>query len=559
MSRGDWSWIPEEAKNRWGFTVSELASWLGVKRQVVDNWLRGRNDPDLINVFKLARLVGSIEELAHRAGLEIEFSPPGVIQFNPPMQPPKDRDYEHLRSIAEWMKYTSRFKELYEQSYMLLKDSSNKDNKLTAQLFFNLAYAELMLGRPNDAIQSIDKAKEFLSNKDSLLLADTSWFAGECYRTLNKLNEAQLHLEDARKIYQRLNAKPTFLSSGPLWLEWDLGRIYASYGEYDKAADYFTRMEKLARDIWLAEGEVIATWSFGDIDETRSNFKAALPAYFNAKQLANQVGDKFWEAMALWRIAEVYRKTSSFDDAVQVANIARDIFEDIGNERMVEKVDCNIAACYLQTGKTTEARELYYRAIEVFKQNDDTPMTNLALLGFGYVRMLEESRKPAPNFREVLPIFRDIDMSRMEIYDPYQAVCEDLGLAEALRLAGYTDQALSRFHAVAKTSIKYGYQLEEAHALLGIAAAKILMGEVDRESCNEALKIYRKLGSIWGQIQSHMLRGMIEQERGERGSLYYKEASSLALDIALTAESRLIEELLVEKEVILKRHIFLFI
>jgi tetratricopeptide (TPR) repeat protein len=559
MSRGDWSWISEEAKNRWGFTVSELASWLGVKRQVVDNWLRGRNDPDIINVFKLARLVGSIEELASRAGLEIEFSPPDVIQFNPPMQSPNDRDYEHLRSVAEWMKYTSRFKELYEQSYRLLRDSSNIDNTLNAQHLFNLAYADLMLGRPSNAIQSLNKAKKVLTEEGSLLLGDIYWFTGECYRVVNKLNIAQFQLEKARKIYQHLNAKPTFLFSGPLWLEWDLGRLYAAYGEYDKAADYFTRMGKLAREIWLAEGDIIATWSFGDIDEMRSNFKAALPAYFNAKQLANQVGDKFWEAMALWRIAEVYRKTRTIIDAVQVAENALQIFKDIGNERMIAKVECTIASCNLQMGLLEEACKGYYKVVEVFKRNEDIQMEHAALLGFDYVRLCKESRRTVPNFKEVLPAFEDIILRRPESYDPYQAVCEDLGLAEALRLAGHPDQALSRFHAIVRTSIKYGYQLEKAHALLGIAATKFFTGEADREGCNEALKIYEKLGSIWGRIQCFLLLGFIKLEEGESGSVYLEEALKLARNIALTAETKLIEKPGFGKTTVLRQHVFLFI
>ncbi len=559
MSKGDWSWLPEEARNQWGMTVSELAAWLGVKRQVVDNWIRGRNDPDLINVFKLARLVGSSEELARRAGLEIEFSPPGVIQFRPPMQLAKDRDYEYLRQVVEWMKYTSNFKEMYEQSYTLLRDVAGKDKIFTAQVLFNLAYSELMLGRPQDAIASVTKARELLPPKrDSLLLADTHWFSGECLRVVSKISEAQLHLEEARKMYKRLKAKPSFQFSGPFWLEWDFGRLNAAYGQYDKAIEHFNHMEKMARDIWLAEGEVIAAWSYGDIDETRSNFKAAHAAYFDAKQLANQIGDKFWEAMALWRIAEVYRKMSSYEAALQAAKAAREIFEVIGNERMIAKIDCTTAACYLQTGKPTEAHELYYRAVEIFKQAEDTPLIHSALLGFGYTRLLEESQKPNPNFKEVLPIFRDIDSKRPDIYDPNQTVCEALGLAEALRLAGYHSQALERFHSVVKVSNKHGYQLEKAHALLGIAAVKLMNGEADRESCIEALKIYRKLGSLWGQAQTLITLAMIELEARESGPVF-QEALELARDIGLTAESTLIEELLIGKSVALKKHVLLFI
>ena len=560
MSKGNWSWIPEEAKEQWGFTVSELAAWLGVKRQVVDNWVRGRNDPDIANVIKLARLVGSIEELARRTGIDIDFSPPGVLQFNPPFQHSKHRDYENLRSIAEWMKYTSRFKELYEQSHELLRDAAGQDKHFTAQLFFNLAYAELMLGRPQDAVRSVTKARKMLPpKKDSLLLADTHWFAGECLRVVSKFSEAQHHLEEARKVYQRVNAKPSFRSSGPLWLEWDFGRIYAAYGQYDKAADYFLLMEKLARENWLAEGEVIASWSYGDIDETKSRFKAALLAYHDAEQLAGEIGDKFWEAMALWRIAEVYRKTSAFKAALQAAEAARNIFREIGNERMVSKVDCTTAACYLMAGLYNEARGLYYNAVENFVQTGDTQMQHLSLLGLGYIRLIEESQKTTPNFKDILPTFVDLDARRPKSYEIYQAVTEDLALAEAFRLAGYTSHALSRYHTVEKTSARYGYQLERAHALMGIAATKSMKGEVDRERCIEALEIYRRLGSRWGEVQALITRTIIEFGTGGNGSEYLQEASRIRQEISLKSDRELFDTLPGIDFDTLKRYVFIFL
>jgi len=89
-SKGDWSWLREE------FNISQLAKLLGIKRQIIDNWIRGRNDPDFLSTLKLATLVGSIEELERRAKVKIELSPLGNVESYFPLSILNDRNYAAL-------------------------------------------------------------------------------------------------------------------------------------------------------------------------------------------------------------------------------------------------------------------------------------------------------------------------------------------------------------------------------------------------------------------------------------------------------------------------------
>lgn len=70
-SKGDWSWIPQEAANR-GLSVPQLAQLLDVEPQTVHYWIHGRNDPHLPSALKLAAIFfgGSVEQLAERAGFD---------------------------------------------------------------------------------------------------------------------------------------------------------------------------------------------------------------------------------------------------------------------------------------------------------------------------------------------------------------------------------------------------------------------------------------------------------------------------------------------------------
>jgi hypothetical protein len=186
-------------------------------------------------------------------------------------------------------------------------------------------------------------------------------------------------------------------------------------------------------------------------------------------------------------------------------------------------------------------------------------MEQSGLLGLGLVDLMYESQKPTPDYRKPLQIFLEIDAKRTHIHDPYLLVYNDLAYAEAARLAGYTERALSRLDAVIKISNKHGFQLEKAHALLGIAATKLLSAGADRESCNEAFKIYQKVGSIWGQVQALITRALIEYAMGEASANLLREAALLASNNSLNTESQLIESYLAQGALQKDRHILLFI
>jgi tetratricopeptide (TPR) repeat protein len=553
-SKGDWSWLRDE------FNTTRLAELLGVKRQLIDNWVRGRNDPDFLSTLKLASLIGSIEELERRAKIIIDPNLRGNVELDSPFSVLNDRNYDYMISVAEHLKFIGRFQELYTYADTALKDVAGKDKLLTARLWFDMGYAQLMLGYPLDAVNLVRKARKLLPTKEeSILLADIYWLSGECLRVVGKLGEAYPQLEEARKIYKSLGAKPSRYATGPIWLEWDLGRYFAAYGRYDTALQHFERMEIMAKDTWLAEAEVIGAWSRGDIAEMKSDFGRATANYIYAKELARLIGDSFWEATALWRTAEVYRKLGQFKSAVATAEAARRNFETISNPRMVAKADCVLAACYLQMRVLDKASDLYNNSINIFSDSEDVPMEQSILLGLGFIDLAYESQKPTPDYRKPLQAFLEIDAKRPQIYDPCLVVYNDLAYAEALRLAGYTERALTRFHDVIKTSNKYGFQLEKAHALLGVAATKLLGAEVDRQSCNEALKLYQKVGSLWGQVQALIIRAIIEREMGEGGSHLLREAALLASHNSLHAEARLIENYMTQSSLQKEKHVLVFI
>src|SRR5690349_3371501 len=139
-SKGDWRWLRDV------FNISKLAELLGVKRQIIDNWIRGRNDPSFQNIQKLAGLVGSWEELDSRAKVKLKFSSLERSESYPSPGVFAAGNYSELIKSLNNLRYIGQFEKLRTSAYEALKGVAGKDNLVTARFWFEIGYAELMLG-----------------------------------------------------------------------------------------------------------------------------------------------------------------------------------------------------------------------------------------------------------------------------------------------------------------------------------------------------------------------------------------------------------------------------
>lgn len=470
------------------------------------------------------------------------------------------QEVDALGIIAEYFKYKSGFTQLRDMARRLLQETSDHEGIIQARLWFYVAYAELMLGQAADALKSASKARKlFQPEEDERLLADTYWLSGESERVLGKRNRAYAHLQKAAKIYRRLNIKPTARDSGPMWVAWDLGRLECSYGRYDIALQHFNQLSKMARNTGVAEAAIIAIWSHACVDEETSNFPDALTGFSKAGEFAYSVGDEFWEAQSLRHKAEIERKLGKFTDAIETALSASRLYESFGNKKLSMHSKLIIAACYLQMGILDEAYKLYYEAATIYEKARDEPMLHMALIGLEITRLAQESQKQTPNYRKALLALQHLDESRPSEYDVYSLTYDRLALAEALRLANKWDRACQMFQTIVQASNSYGHRLEKAHAHLGLAETRRLMGTADRKHCDMALQIYRELGTKWGEAHALIALALIERKHKNSAITFLKEALQIAQEASLAADIRFIESLIGNGQVTNEQHPLLFV
>ncbi|NKQ36503.1 MAG: hypothetical protein HF973_12905 [Chloroflexi bacterium] len=144
-------------------------------------------------------------------------------------------------------------------------------------------------------------------------------------------------------------------------------------------------------------------------------------------------------------------------------------------------------------------------------------------------------------------------------YEVYYEAYEQLALAEALRLTNNLNRAYKIFSTVARITELNGHQLEQAHALLGIAESKRLMDDTDEKSCAKALHIYRKVGSKWGEVHALIALALIARGRGKNATTFLKEALAIAQEASLISDVRFVESLASKKPAPGNQHILIFI
>lgn len=588
-AHGNWSWIEEIVRGQ-GLSISQFAKVHGFRQQTFSNWVRNINDPDMLNLMRLAIIFteGSIDALLKRAQVDISFiqeeleaglkrladydleavglGPAATVSFKAPLDALLDRGVlsdqfmKTYDSATALMKYTSLFEELQTVTASILQKTTNLDRVLAGRFYFDLAYAQLMLGRYPEGLESANEARKRLFNQNQpLLTADTYWLSAELLRIIGDQPEAKRHAEAAEGIYQQAQIEPSWDKPGPMWTDWNNSCIEADYGNYGNASGYLNNLAVDAERTSLAEAICAADWGLAYLDEMQSRFGRAVDQYRWVRVTANHQRDTFWEAESLWRIAEVQRKTGQYDQALITVREARNLYASIGNISMLRKLDCTEAACRLHKGDTDQALALFEQAAAFFEENLDYPMERTAQLGTTWARLARSDQTTSGVFVQFLDPLDELESTELTQHNVYRRSYEQLAHAEGLRLSGNADRALEGYLSVLENSTKHDHLLEQAHAQLGAAEAQRVSGNSDVTACHNALAIYRQVGSAWGEIHSLITLGLLEQQQGDSGSAAFQEAAGLAEQRAFLVEINLIEDLLKSSGSSSTQHVLIFI
>ncbi|MBS9771827.1 MAG: tetratricopeptide repeat protein, partial [Trichodesmium erythraeum GBRTRLIN201] len=97
----------------------------------------------------------------------------------------------------------------------------------------------------------------------------------------------------------------------------DLGNVYYSQGEYDKAMEYYQQHLQIARGIGDRSGEGRALGNLGVVYNSQGEYDKAMEYYQQSLQIAREIGDRSGEGGALGNLGNVYNSQGEYDKAME--------------------------------------------------------------------------------------------------------------------------------------------------------------------------------------------------------------------------------------------------
>ena len=585
--KGDWSWIAAETAKR-GMSITRVAQYIDITEQAVRKWIRGQSPPSLEHAQRLADLFtgGSLDRLIaktrdslehlldmdmqlkatsprHASNVAPQFGDDDdAVLFEIPLKLLSSGDKRLEGHTANYVVeanrlliHARRFRALKAQAKDVLGKLVGQRTTLSAQMWCDVAYAEVMLGHyPEGAEAAWAAQKADHGRLGPALLADSEWLMADCLRSMSHLKDAREHGEESLRLYRKAGV-PEY-AEGPMWAEWALSRVDHLEGKLDAALNRCDKVKEVARRGEHRDGVALEIWCRAHIHEMRGELERSLELYQEAKQYCRRIDYLYWEASTEWRISEVLRKKGELRGALTLAEQTTNTFAGLENDDQVSTVWLVTANCYLHQGKYQEATKLFKKIEKHAKLNQDIWLQERSALSVQLCHLAFESLKPRPDYRAWLPIAaeqRPLATASWSLHT-YTMLFQ----AEALRLNGHASAALDQFHALARRCADSGHQLEQAYALLGAAEAQRQMGQNDRSTVNQALKLFRKMGSSWGQTHALITTALLETNDSGMSAAYLNEAYALADKAGFRQESVLIQELQQGIEA-RRNHVLLFV
>ncbi len=183
---------------------------------------------------------------------------------------------------------------------------------LKDKIYKIIMQAELLLKRKNP-----DKAttilNEFIENHNLDELKN-DYILSKFYEVLSNCLHIKRHLEEAEKYYliaQQI-LKETGYTIGLCNNYIDLGGLYLTAGNIDKALDYLSQAQKLSQN--YAQGQLRVSYSYGKAYIKMGEFEKAIEYFEIAKKICKQTKNNFRYSMCKMHIASCIMKCKGYGD-----------------------------------------------------------------------------------------------------------------------------------------------------------------------------------------------------------------------------------------------------
>ena len=395
----------------------------------------------------------------------------------------------------------------YNQGLSLMREGKNLDASKQLQQAvakdpqFALALSRLGdvqsdLGFDSDAEQSSRRAVE-LAQSQNLPLPE---------KYLIDASHARIMKDNKKAIeaYENLSSS----LPGDVDVQYNLGTLYVSNGDYAKAHDLFAKILK------ADPKNIKALWEMGVVENILGNPQAALESLSAGLSLATQLDNQEQKALILLSTGISYRLLGKPEEAMRNYQDSIAINEKIGQKRGVAAGLDMMADLQAMDGKSDAALASYNKALVLQREIGMKKEAGTTLNALGTVYQDRgDYDKALDAYRQALQIQRETGDQNFE------SLCLN-NIGAVYLTKGDTDNAFTYYQQALQLREKLGVQADVAETLQGLGEAYTTTGQYDQAltSLLRALDLSRKAGDAHRiALVSHEI-GLVFEYQGRFGS-----------------------------------------
>jgi tetratricopeptide (TPR) repeat protein len=429
----------------------------------------------------------AIDKLADAVRHNLSFSSDAIKQLEASSFEPSSKSPAALREYNEGLQLHREGKNLDALKHFELATQDDPSFGLAysalAQTYSDLGYdsdAERASRRAVDLAQQLPLAERYLIQANHARISKDVNKAIESYETLAKTLPGNTDVEYA------------------------LGSLYISSGDYEKARTQFTKI--LQED----PKNIKALWQMGAVEIMSDHAQASIDPLTRAMTLAIQLDNQEQKALVMHALGVAYRLLNKPDDAMRNYQQAMEINRKLGLKRNLAVNLTEIAQVQTMTGKPDGALKSYAEALAIQKEIGAKKESGDTLLDIGVVY------ENKGDYDKALETYKDALQIQRESNDQnYQALCLN-NIGTVYLAKGDTENAMTYLQQSLQLRQKLGVPGDIAQTLshLGDVYTSMSQYEEALSSYMKGLELWRKGGDARGAANVSHSMGLLFEHQG---------------------------------------------
>ncbi|MDB9312875.1 CHAT domain-containing protein [Spirulina sp. CS-785/01] len=195
---------------------------------------------------------------------------------------------------------------------------------------------------------------------DTVGEADSLTNLGSVYRSLGEYQRAIAFYEQSLEIKRQIGDEEGEASSLG-----NLGNVYRSLGEYQEAIAFYEQSLEIKRQIGDRQGEANSLNNLGNAYDSLGEYQQAIAFYEQSLEIARQIGDRQGEAASLGNLGLAYRSLGEYQQAIAFYEQSLEIKRQIGDRGGEAASLNNLGLAYLKSNKPKQAESVLRQGIQL--------------------------------------------------------------------------------------------------------------------------------------------------------------------------------------------------